>query len=413
MPPLAVLDNMEPAGGAGVLVGVFQRIAKRFFPHYGTGVYLWPSPALAGTGISPRTADTLPPIQRAIGLVSGDLGRLPLEAQRQTAGGWEADAGSVAALLADPNIYQSGYEWRRGMVRDLMIHGNAASLIRRTRAGDPVELVPLMPDSFQLHYRPDAETHYTHGEMGTLDPADVIHFRMPGSNPLWGESPIVRSRATLDLLAEQEQTGRAHFATGGVGKIKLETSEGLSEVAVNNLRQAVSDSHTSAGAIATPMVLQGGMKAETLGGTLSQSEWTEARNFSIRQVGMIYGIPPQLLFAAETQVHENTYTQIRAYVDGGLAHYAALMEGEMARKLLAPGMRMRFDMRHLLRGSLDQVVAAARQAIDAGVMTQNEARELLGLPKHDDPTADALVFSKNYSAGGMTEDEAETETDED
>lgn len=397
---------MRAAGGLGLGLGIIQQIARRFFPHYGTGVYLWPSPTLASTGISPRTADTLPPIQRAVGLVSGDLARLPLDAQGRTADGWEnASSHGIYDLLVYPNQYQCGYEWMRGMVRDLMIHGNAASVIRRTRAGDPVELVPLMPDSFQLHYRPDAETHYTHAEMGTLAPEDVLHFRMPGSNPLWGESPIVRSRATLDLMAEQEQTGRAHFATGGIGKIKLETSEGLSEVAVNNLKQAVSDGHTSAGAIATPMVLQGGMKAETLGGTLSQSEWTEARNFSVRQVGMIYGIPPQLLFAAETQVHENTYTQIRAYVDGGLAHYAALIEGEIARKLLAPGMRMRFDMRHLLRGSLDQVVAAARQAIDAGVMTQNEARELLGLPKHQDPTADALVFSKNYSAGGMTDGE--------
>ena len=128
---------------------------------------------------------------------------------------------------------------------------------------------------------------------------------------------------------------------------------------------------------------------------------------------MIYGIPPQLLFAAETQVHENTYTQIRAYVDGCLSHYAALIEGELGRKLGEPGKRFHFDMRHLLRGSLDQVVAAARQAIDAGVMTQNEARELLGLPRHADPTADALVFSKNYSAGGVTDDEQGDDNAED
>ena len=74
---------------------------------------------------------------------------------------------------------------------------------------------------------------------------------------------------------------------------------------------------------------------------------------------------------------------------------------------------MHFDMRHLLRGSLDQVVAAARQAIDAGVMTQNEARDLLGLPRHEDPTADALVFSKNYAANGMTDDQVDQDQEDD
>ena len=72
---------------------------------------------------------------------------------------------------------------------------------------------------------------------------------------------------------------------------------------------------------------------------------------------------------------------------------------------------MTFDFRHLLRGSIDQVVGAARQAIDAGVMTQNEAREMLNLPRIEG--GDELVFSKNYSAGGLTDEEqAESETDE-
>ena len=372
-------------------------------------MYVWPGPDLASSRITPRFADTLPPVVRAVNLVAGDLARLPLEAQRKTEAGWQPAAGGVGALLEQPNEYQSGFEWRRNMVRDMLIHGNAASLIRRNRGGDVIELIPLTPESFQLHYLRDEATYYQHGDLGKLDPEDVLHFRLPGANPLWGDSPIVRCRASLDLMAEQEQTGRMHFKSGAVGKLVLESGDGhqLSEDAITRLQNAVADRHQSAGSISTPMVLQGGMQAKTLGNTLSQAEWTEARNFSVRHVAMLYGVPPQLLFAAETAVHENTYTQIRAYVDGGLSHYAALLEGELARKLLAPGQRMHFDMRHLLRGSLDQVVAAARQAIDAGVMTQNEARDLLGLPRHDDPTADALVFSKNYAANGMTDDQVD------
>lgn len=355
--------------------------------------------------MTPRQADTLPPVSRAVNLVSGDLARLPMHVQDHAEpAGWETTRiDPVADLLAAPNEYQSAYEWRRTMVRDLMIHGNAASLIRRTRGGENLELVPLMPESFTLHYQRADEVFYTHAELGRMEAVDVLHFRLGGINPLWGDSPIIRGRATLDLLAEQEHTGRMHFRTGGMGKLSLSSTEPLSESSVVKLQAAVADRHTTAGTITTPMILQGGMTADTIGATLSQSEWIEARNFSIRQVAQMFGVPPQLLYAEEG-THEHTYSQLRAYVDSCLSHYAAIFEGELSRKLLAPGRRIHFDFRHLLRGSLDQVVAATRNAIDAGVMTQNEARDLIGLPRHADPIADALVFSKNYAAGGMTDD---------
>ena len=55
------------------------------------------------------------------------------------------------------------------------------------------------------------------------------------------------------------------------------------------------------------------------------------------------------------------------------------------------------------------MVGAARQAIDAGVMTQNEAREMLNLPRIEG--GDELVFSKNYAPGGLT-DEQQTEEED-
>lgn len=375
---------------------------------------MWPAATLNQANITPRTADTLPPVARALELVSGDIGRLPLEVQANTDNGLEPVPSAALDLLKDhPNEYQSGYEFLRYMVRVLMIHGNAGALIRKTRGGELLELVPLMPDTFQILYREDGSAYYSIPEVGELEPEEVLHFRLSGHAPLWGDSPVVRCRATLDLLAEQEQTGRAHFSTGAVGKLALTSPEQIGPEAVDRLRSAFSQNHGTAGAISSPIIMQGGMTAATVGTSLTQSDWLKARNFSTQQVGMIWGIPPQMLYADESgETAEHTYTQLRAYVDSCLSHYTALISGEIGRKLLEPGERLTFDFRHLLRGSLDQVVAAARQAIDAGVMTQNEARELLNLPRIEG--GDELVFSKNYSAGGLTDEEqAEADTDED
>ena len=386
-------------------MGAFGKVLERFWPRYGGSSYLWPHPMLGDYGLSPATADTLPPVMRALQLIGGDLGRLPVRIQKRDADAWTAVDHPAADLLERPNEYQSGFEWRRTMTRDLMLNGNAASVIRRTNGGELIDLVPLMPGSFQLIYATDQDVHYQHGDLGRIECDDILHFRLAGSTPLWGDSPVVRARATVDLMAEQERAGREHFRTGGIGKVALSLGDTpLGEDAVRRLQQSFADSHAKAGALGSPIVMQGGMTAETLGSTLSQSEWIEARNYSVRQVSMIYGVPPQLLFCDDDGNLENTYTQLRAYVDGCLSHYTALFAQEIARKLLGSEYRVLFDLRHLLRGSLDQVVAAARQAIDAGVMTQNEARELLQLPPIDG--GDVLVMSKNYAPGGVTDEQA-------
>jgi HK97 family phage portal protein len=215
-------------------------------------MFMWPAGTLNAANITPRTADTLPPVARALELVSGDIGRIPIDVQTKTDNGYESIPSAALDLLKDhPNEYQSGYEFLRYMVRTLMIFGNAGALIRKTRGGELLELVPLMADTFQILYRADGSVYYSTTELGQIEPEDILHFRLSGYAPLWGDSPVVRCRATLDLLAEQEQTGRAHFSTGAVGKLALTSPEVIGEESVNRLRQAFAASHGNAGSIST------------------------------------------------------------------------------------------------------------------------------------------------------------------
>jgi hypothetical protein len=52
---------------------------------------------------------------------------------------------------------------------------------------------------------------------------------------------------------------------------------------------------------------------------------------------------------------------------------------EVRRKLLSPGQRLVWDTRDLLKGSFADQVGALRSAVEVGLLSQNEARERLGL----------------------------------
>ena len=348
-------------------------------------------------------------MHRALNLVSGDVGRIPKSVQAMTPAGWDDVESRVGELLtSQPNQYQSSFEFFRGMCRDLMIWGNSAAMIQRANNGEVLGLIPMMPQSFQMHYQPDEEIHYSHAEMGRLMPDEILHFRMNGENPLWGDSPVMKMRASLDLLAEQEEAGRQLWRTGGIGKVALSSDEQFGgEENVRRLQESFKQAHAKAGSLASPIVTQGGMKVNTIGHSLAQQEWTEAREYSIRQVAMMYGVPPQMLYGVDQGPNQNEYTQLRAYTDGALMHFAEIFAGEVTRKLLAPGERFRFDFRYLLRADPNTQISSLRQAIDAGIMTQNECREIMQLPALEG--GDELIFSKNYAPGGQVDGDEETD----
>ena len=63
---------------------------------------------------------------------------------------------------------------------------------------------------------------------------------------------------------------------------------------------------------------------------------------------------------------------------------------------------MRFKTEQLTRGTASNQAAAARQLIDAGIQTPNEARLSLGMSALDAPGMDEIVISKNYAQMSST-----------
>lgn len=344
-----------------------------------SNLFLLQEPASSGERVTEETCLTLVPVYRAVTMISNDIGRLPLSVGVVGGRGIEAIESTASDLLMlDANRYMGGFELRRTMTLQALRYGNAFAQIVRDGRGDLIELVPLLPTDVQMHVRQGVVT-YEHAEIGPMQVEQVLHLRAPGKDGLWGESPIRQSREALGTIRAMEKTAGTLYKNAGVPKLAFVHPGALSAQAQQSIAQSYLDKHGGSINAGRPLVLGEGMRIEKINQTLEDAMFQASRDFSIQEVSRLFGVP--VIYLAEHS--RSTFASItelaRAYWDGCLAHWTAAWSDEIRRKMLAPGQRVVWDTRDMLKGSLLEQVQALRSAVEVGLMTANEARERLGL----------------------------------
>ena len=350
-------------------------------------------------------AESYLPINRAINLVSNDVARLPVMVVEETDDGLEDRPDDpVSALLRQPNGLECGFDWFRKMVRDLMLYGNAFSLISSNGLGEVLELISCRPIDITQIDNGDGTFKYRHPIHGEIAPDEILHFRLNGQRPFWGDSPISRAAEALRLAQVQDAAGMSLYQTPGLGKIALESPETLGPDMVAKLGTAFASRHGGKDGHLTPIVTQGGMKVTQVGQSLAESEWITARRYSVNEVSRLFSVPPAFLFDLDKSTLEQSAAQMRSYVSTCLNHWIEYIKAEFYTKL---GVRLRFDTSSLLVGTFKEEVESLRMAVDAGILTPNECREKLGFEPLEEGSE--LMISKNYAEAGVNGTDTETE----
>ncbi len=357
-------------------------LAKRAFglnSHSSSSLFLLQEPASSGERVTEETAWQLVPVYRAITMIANDLGRMPLTVSSMTAAGSSAIMSSAADLLMlDANRYMGGFEFRRTITSQCLRYGNAFAQIVRSGRGELLELVPLLPAHVSMHVKQNTVT-YRHSELGELQADEVLHLRAPGADGLWGESPIRLAREALGLQRAMDKTAGALYRNAGVPKLAFVHPGALSGAAQQSIVDSYMAKHAGADNAGRPLVLGEGMRVERINQTLEDQMFAASRDFGVQEVSRLFGVPVVYLSEHSRSTFASITELTRSYWDGCLAHWCAAWADEVRRKMLAPGQKLVWDTRDLLKGSFSDQVSALRSAVEVGLLTQNEARERLGL----------------------------------
>jgi HK97 family phage portal protein len=352
---------------------MLRGLLQRWIGHYPTYGIMLPSTDRGGMpSVTPLNALYYTPVYRACSLIAQDTARVSFET---------SDAG-VTSILDTPNRYMSGYEFRRAMMLQACLFGNAFALINRTRGGDLLELMPLDIESVSLDVT-GTEPYYRTRQYGDVQLRDMFHLRAIGLDGLWGESPVRLCKTSLTIMAAQEQAQLEVMKNAGNPKLAIVHPGPLSAGARQSIAEKFQSDHGGAENAGKPLVLADGISA--------------ARQYSIADVSRIYGVPVTYL-GETTNAYGSMEWLSRMYVDACLAHWFAAFKAETLSKLATVAASFEFDTDALVKPSLAEQFAALRTGVESGVITRNEARAKLDYPPL--PGLDEPIVALNMGTGG-------------
>lgn len=325
----------------------------------------------------------------------------------------KAKAKQVLNLLRNPNHFESQYEfwYQWSMWQDLA--GETFTLWWRKEQQDsmqtPIEMYNL--DATLITSRL-TETRYPSYTLSTpsygfnkdapLSAHQVMHIK----EAAWqGSAGFNKGILATELVAlDQDIDLYANFImqNGAKPSGMFVTEQVIPDAKYKEIAARLKEAWSSmTGSRATDqskpgqgMLLDQGMKYQPLEMlTLQDTQTQELKNQTMKRICGLFGVPPAMIGIAD-QKYNNTQTMMDEFYKATMYPMIINIEQKLNYHLFKgyPNLCVRFDTKDFLKGAaLDQINFAV-QGVNAGIMSANEAREYLNMPKIDGH--DELISNK-------------------
>lgn len=328
-----------------------------------------------------------PVVQRSVRLVAEGIGGAPL--------------GPVdPALAALVQATSAGQSLLETLASQLLLHGNAYVQVIKDGAGQPAELFALRPERVSVLPGPDgwpSAYAYQVGEQTLTIPVldedaspNLIHIRhFHPADDHYGAG----------CLAAAEEAVLTHNAAAAWNRQLLENAArpsgalvydpgdgaGLSADQFDRLKQELSAAYAGHANAGRPMLLEGGLKWQSLSLSPADMDFAELKAAAARDIALAFGVPPMLLGLPGDATYANYREANRA-----LWRLTLLPLANKLLSALSEGLEAWFPGQHL-GVDLDRIPALAEdrerlwaQVGAATFLGDAEKRAMLGLVPADE-----------------------------
>lgn len=389
-----LLRSQRPAG-AGVRSG------------FGPFPPLWTSGERAGTDDRfllsfDAVYRSQPVVATAVNKLARRIATLPFDAFTRTANdGRELDrASGLDSLIRKPWPRAGSVHLNSFIAQSLLVHGNA--LVAKLRGPDreqpPFMLWPL--DWSQTSaYGPVGgriewwSTYQFDGVERFISVEDVLHFAWPApSGSEVGVSPLEQLGTTVANDHASAQYSATSLKGGNRPSLALLFDKDLKPEQRDHVLQQVDNMASRGnGMAAKTLVLSGGTQVQQLSLTPVEAELIQQRWLNREEVGMVYDLPGPLMNDLRNATLANVAEYQKALYRDVVPVWTELMVQTYQSQLIDPepawlDKMVRFDFSDKLKGDPETLGNTLKTEVEAGLITRNEGRRLLGYQPEGDPT---------------------------
>ena len=346
----------------------------------------------AGETVSNINAPKVATVYACVSLISNTIASLPFRLYRET------DAGNILlpGLIDDmvrkqPNKYYNSYDFRKAMMTNLLLRGNAYILPMRDGASlAGIELidndyVTIDTTSGDLIY----QLRLNNGINMRLLPEQIIHLKLWTIDGINGVSPIAYAKETVGTsLAATKHLG-SFYGRGATPKGILQIQGTIRDAdRVRQIGQQFDERYAGSNAGGTAILTEG---AEYKPVALSnrESQFLETLRFGVEEICRLYSVPPHKIGHLEGAGYANSIeAQNAQFVTDCIRPMVEMIEMEFTNKLLSGSRKFNLDLRALMRGDIMTQVQRNVSYWNIGVLSANDIRKDEGLDPILDPEAD-------------------------
>ena len=367
------------------LKGKFSRDKpQNFYRYSGFPFFFGSTPS--GKVVNEFTAMQMSAVYACVRILAESIASLPLHVYEYKDGGKvKALEHPLYFLLHDaPNEEMTSFVFRETSVAHLLLRGNCYAQIMRDKKWRVIGLYPLRPNRMSVNRDNDGNLYYLYlpesdnprfknrGQV-RLESYDVLHVHGLGYDGLIGYSPIAMAKNTIGISIACEEFGASFFANGARLGGVLEHPGIIKDPA--RLRESWQDSYggsANAGKIA-----------------ILDAQFLETRKFQIAEIARIFRVPLHMLNELERSTFSNITQQSLEFVTYSLMPWLVRWEQALNKSLFTQSERkqyfVKFNVDGLLRGDYETRMKGHQIAIQNGIMSVNDIRELEDL----NPIADS------------------------
>jgi HK97 family phage portal protein len=342
----------------------------------------------AGVVVSPESSLKCSAVLCCVRVLSESIASMPFNLYRRLPGGGKeiAEDQPLQEVLAyQPNDWMTSFEWREWMMSQLLLWGNAYSLIRPGRRGAVDQLIPLHASRMTIVRLENGRLQYQYKEPGQAEPKkyrqdQVFHLRWLSSDGVTGYVPTSLASDAIALARATELHSSAFFGNGAQTGTYIETDQPFKPDALRNFKSQWDDAHRGPTKAFSTVVMPFGFHKKNDPVNNQHAELIATRRHQLEDVARCYRVPPHLL-GDLTNVRYNTVEQSAIdFATFSLIPHCRRWQFAVRRDLIADSANyfVEFDLSALMAGDYQARSQFLREMFNMGCLSVDEIRGQIG-----------------------------------
>jgi HK97 family phage portal protein len=317
-------------------------------------------------------------------LISETLGALPVFMYQRTPRGKKRVPNHPLhdTLHDQPNPFQTAQEWKEMMAAHSIMRGEGFSRKVPGDAGDnSFRLIPLNPSRVVMRMTGEDRIVYTwtraNGEKVPLLDNEVFRVRA-FSDGVRGLGVVGLARETLGLALAEQEHGARFFSNSASPAGAIRHPLNVSADAQERFEEHWKRTYSGVENANSILVLEEGMEWQALGISNEDSQFLESRKFEVVEIARWLRLPPHMLGHMDNAIKANVEEQSRSFLLFSLFPWVKRFEHAFRRDLIVAKKTFfaEFNLDALMRADFKTRMASYQIAINNGIFSPNEVREL-------------------------------------